>query len=87
MFGKAGCLSASFWWPWLVDESKTTFLPQYEFLNSTIAGIEKDPMKPRLRQKILIDVGTMEDAEVARVRWDCQCLSLPLGNFSKAQFR
>ena len=61
-------MSSSFWWPWTFEASTKAFLPQYVFLNSTLANLEGQEMQPRLRQKVIIDVGAKEDFPIAQVK-------------------
>ncbi len=68
VFGKAGCMSSSFWWPLEFPEDKGP-ASLYETINKTVpAAAEKYSEKPRPPQRVLIDVGDKEESGAMKVR-------------------
>ncbi len=61
-FGGVGCQSASFGWPLTVFDD-LTFSTGFYFANTTL----KTHLNDRLPQRILIDVGGLEEAPLYQV--------------------
>ncbi len=66
MIGRAACSSSSFWWPRFQSvEGDYNYYGQFAFLNETLYTHLED----RPKQKILIDVGELEEGDYTHVRF------------------